>query len=86
MGIIDIVILPSVFGQTTASISTIGGPPTINFSGVPGFTYRVQVSPDLSTWTTISTNVVPSNGKFQFTDNNPPQPHAFYRLEWSNNE
>jgi hypothetical protein len=48
----------------------------------------VERSPVLPpVWVTISTNVAPASGRFDFTDDfrdlPQPQPAAFYRLRWS---
>ena len=32
-------------------------------------------------WGTISTNIAPANGLFQYFDPNPPLPAAFYKLQ-----
>ncbi len=58
-----------------------GGNPTVTFAGIPGFTYVVQVTSDLSgtpTWTDKLTTNAPAGGLFIFTDTSPPSP-AFYR-------
>ena len=48
-------------------------------------TYDVQVSTNLTTWSTLWTTNVPPNGVFQFNDSNAPQPTAYYRLVWNGN-
>lgn len=45
---------------------------------MPGYTYVIQRSPDLSEWTDIVTNTAPGNGLIQFTET-PPWSPAFYR-------
>lgn len=64
--------------------------PTLNSSGLtlqlvgrPGSSYHLDRSTNLLTWITISTNVAPANGLFQYTDPNPPYPAAFYKLQTS---
>jgi hypothetical protein len=55
----------------------------ITSSGTAGATYLVQATSSLSTpaWTTISTNVVGTNGLSVFIDQNAPSyPTRFYRL------
>lgn len=54
---------------------------TMTFAGIPGYTYTLQRSTNLSTpnWATIGTFVVPDNGIASFTDTNPPSGIAFYR-------
>ncbi|HUS35475.1 MAG TPA: GH25 family lysozyme [Verrucomicrobiae bacterium] len=53
---------------------------TLHLSGQPGATYYVERSTDLFSWLTISTNVAPSTGLFDYVDPTPPQPAAFYKL------
>lgn len=55
-----------------------GGEMGLSFHGVPGYTYVIQRSPDLSAWTDIVTNTAPGNGLVQFTET-PPWSPAFYR-------
>jgi len=58
------------------------GNPVIKFAGIPGYTYEVQRSTNLSvsSWTTISTNTIPPGGLFEFIDSNaPPAEMRFYR-------
>jgi alpha-tubulin suppressor-like RCC1 family protein len=52
----------------------------IRFQGIPGRSYEIQRSTNLSRWTTIATHRASPTGGIQFTDDNPPQPSAFYRL------
>jgi autotransporter-associated beta strand protein len=56
---------------------------TLHFVGRPGWTYYLERSTNLPSWLTISTNVVPSTGLFDYVDPNPPNPAAFYKLRWS---
>jgi hypothetical protein len=39
-----------------AATSTSAGQATVQFSGTDGYSYAIQVSPDLLNWTTVSTN------------------------------
>ena len=52
----------------------------IRFQGIPGRSYQIQRSTDLSTWSTIATVAANSTGGMVFIDDAPPQPTAFYRL------
>jgi hypothetical protein len=72
-------------GGQASGIAFTGGTASMNFAGIPGYTYNVQVSTDLVTWTTIYTTNAPVGGVFQFTDNAAPTPDAFYRLMWNGN-
>ena len=62
------------------SVVSSGGSVNIQFAGVPGYTYDVECSSNLSTWTVVLTTNAPAHGLWIFTDPNPPQPSAFYRL------
>lgn len=69
------------------SAARFASPPTFNGNaltlrlvGQPGSTYYVERSTDLFSWLTISTNVAPATGLFDYIDANPPQPAAFYKL------
>jgi pectinesterase len=86
-GLVNVVInTNSVFGTAGPVIaaSHTGGPTTITYSGIPGLSYSVGRTTDLlSGWTIIWTTNMPAGGTFQFTDNNPPQPAAYYILLWN---
>ena len=85
-GLVNVVISTnSVFGTAGPVIAaTNTGPTTITYSGIAGLNYSVNRATDLEgTWTTIWTTNMPAGGTFQFTDNNPPQPYAFYILVWN---
>lgn len=55
----------------------------INFAGVPGFSYLIQATTNLSqpaSWADISVNVAGANGNFTFTDTNAANyPDRYYR-------
>ena len=78
--------------QITANFNPITGQgsigytnttPTLTFYGVPGYTYMVQRSPDLSAWIDISTNyVIPGTNNPVITITDTNNPSAFYRLKW----
>jgi hypothetical protein len=78
-----IVLLPP---PSISSVSLSGG--TLGLSGtggVPGADYRVLSSTDpalpLNQWTVIATNMMDSNGNFNFSTPPPPsQPQTFYTL------
>ena len=55
---------------------------TINFAGIPNYTYWVEATTNLVTpdWQPISTNTAGPNGLWNFTDTNAPNfPARFYR-------
>jgi hypothetical protein len=57
-----------------------GGYIGISFQGIPGRSYQIQRSINLSAWTNLTTVVAAGNGAVTYTDDDPPQPSAFYRL------
>gem|GEM_PF-4599926 len=67
-------------GQVTGNISAGGGSVTTTWAGIPGASYDVQLSTNLSTWTDIWTTNAPTAGVFIFIDPSPPSPAAYYRL------
>jgi hypothetical protein len=65
------------------SISYSGGAVTINFAGIPGYQYEVERSSD-SSFTSpevVLTTNAPDAGLFIYTDSDPPQSTAYYRLK-----
>jgi hypothetical protein len=75
-----------LFGQGSPGISISGGSAILNFEGIAGYSYSVQRSTnvDFNPFDTVWTTNAPGSGMFQFTDGNPPQPTAFYRLLFNN--
>ena len=75
----------SVFGQTSPSIDTTGGSATLTFAGIPGFSYSVLRSTNVlfTLFDTVLTTNAPAGGVFQWIDSTPPQPSAFYRLQYN---
>jgi autotransporter-associated beta strand protein len=71
-----------IYGQS-ASISTSGGTAMLTFAGIPGLSYSVARSTDLSTWTVIWTTNAPAGGVFNYTDSSAPQPTAYYQLQYN---
>ena len=65
---------------SVVSVVSSGGAITIQFAGVPGYAYDVECSTNLSSWTIVLTTNAPPHGLWIYTDSNPPQPSAFYRL------
>jgi hypothetical protein len=64
-----------LIGQPTATPDGL----KLRFAGIPGNTYTVERSTDLSTWTAIGTYTVPEKGIAEFTDASPPLDQPFYR-------
>jgi Pectinesterase/Immunoglobulin domain/Bacterial Ig-like domain len=86
---VSIAVVGGQTGQQTASpgITVSGGLAITTFFGYPGQTYNVQLSTDLSVWTTVGTVTAPTTppaGVFMFTNDVSgmvPVPTAvFYRL------
>jgi autotransporter-associated beta strand protein len=73
-GIVTITIAPDTNAQSVniTGITTLGnGTSEISFAGIPGRTYLIQATTNLTptiTWTTIGTNTAGTNGLFQFND------------------
>jgi hypothetical protein len=85
-----ITLLAGTVGGSGASgqisgIAFTNGVASMNFAGIPGYKYNVQVSTNLSIWNTIWTTNAPAGGVFQFNDNAAPTPDAYYRLMWNGN-
>ncbi len=74
-----------LFGQGSPAIGVSGGSATVNFAGIPGYSYSVQRSTnvDFSSFDVVLTTNAPDTGVFQFFDATPPQPLAFYRLVYN---
>ena len=49
-------------------------------SGTAGKTYIIEISSDLTNWTTIETNVAPSN-VFKYTNSSATNLTQFYRVK-----
>ena len=56
---------------------------TINFAGIPGYQYLVERASDASFTSpeVVLTTNAPSAGLFIYTDDDPPQPTAYYRMK-----
>lgn len=52
----------------------------ISFNGIPGVTYQIKRSGDLSNWFLIETITAPVNGVIDYTDPDPLPGKGFYRL------
>ena len=96
VGVGTVVIIPNnnIVGQTNVKLNVSTTNVTANFFGVPGFSYTVERSTNLTAglgWVSISTNTVPANGLLQVIDNFqdlgipiPPVPSGiFYRLRYN---
>jgi len=96
VGVGTVVIIPNnnIVGQTNVRLNVSTTNVTANFFGVPGFSYTVERSTNLTAglgWVSISTNTAPANGLIQVIDNFqdlgipiPPVPSGvFYRLRYN---
>ncbi len=52
----------------------------VDFRGIPGRSYEVQRSTDLTNWTVLATIVAGPTGAVSYTDESPPEGNGFYRL------
>lgn len=68
-------------GASVLQVTTgADGRRTIHSIGIPFFTYVVEASTDLQSWSQIGTVVVPAHGLFEFTDpDSAAYPIRFYR-------
>ena len=67
---------------TLAAPSLAAGQLTLRLQGQPGTPYVLQSSPDLSTWTSIATNLLSGNTAILTNQLVPGRPHQFYRALW----
>ena len=89
IGYVNVVVSSSpMFGQATGIFSAPSQPVLLNFLGHPGYSYNVQRSTNLVTWSTIWTTNAPPAGPFSYTDSfadlggHAPS-SAYYRLSWN---
>jgi hypothetical protein len=57
-----------------------GGSVDVAFRGIPGRSYEVQRSTDLTNWTVLATVTAGATGAVTFTDPSPPPSAGFYRM------
>jgi hypothetical protein len=76
--IIPAQLLSRVRADSVGVIQSDGSTTQIQFSGYDGFPYAVERSPNLTNWSSISTNY-PTNGVFQFDVSSAPSSNSFYR-------
>lgn len=81
---INLTVLP-VVGQAQA-ITVESENVTVKFSAIPGYRFDVERAEDVDfteNLTVLTTTNAPANGQFSVTDNDPPEPTAFYRLKYN---
>jgi hypothetical protein len=72
-----VLVVYSTAAAELGSVGISGGMFRFNVTGVPGYDYTVQVSTDLTNWTSVWTNTAP----FTFVDTNTAlAPSLFYRV------
>ena len=68
------------------AINALSNGIVITFAGSPGYAYHVERTADLqgsnTVWQALGSTVANDAGQGQFTDTNPPQDRACYRLVW----
>ncbi len=73
----------AVFGTQSPQLTADGsGNIQVKFYGVPGYTYIIQRSLDLGSWTDISTNSATTDNPVISILDAPGSPQAYYRLKW----
>ena len=71
-----------LFGQSEV-VTTGGGTATLNFVGIPTYSYSVNRSTNLTDWITVWTTNAPAGGAFEFIDSSAPTTSAFYQLQYN---
>ena len=72
--------IPAISSLVVSGGNTI----SLNLAGAPGFTYVLEATTNLNSpgsWLPVVTNVVGSNGVWQFSDAITNNPQQFYRLQ-----
>jgi hypothetical protein len=65
--------------QSHLALVLSGGMPSVALTGLRGFTYTIEATPDLVTWTAISTNIADANGLLTVPDSAAAGGYRFYR-------
>ncbi|TAK99169.1 MAG: DUF5011 domain-containing protein, partial [Verrucomicrobia bacterium] len=85
-GIATATVTVQVTSESDPSLNRIGGITMdgnghvhVRFAGIPGYTYTMERSTDLTNWASIGTFTVGDDGIADFEDANPPVSQAFYR-------
>lgn len=75
---------PPASAQNIIRIETLpDGSRRILFAGVPGYTYRIEASGNLTLWTPLASRTAPANGLFDYLDPDAPLfPIRYYRSVW----
>ncbi len=79
-----VIVEPNITPAITGVAPNNGGGVTLTLLGAPGYTYHLEMTPDLASpgsWQPIATNTVDSSGAWEFTDTEAANfPRRFYRL------
>ncbi len=78
------VLPPGSPAQNIVSLESLaGGSTRIRFTGVPGFVYHIEVSPDTSVWTRVADRTADAVGQFEYLDATASSvPVRFYHTLW----
>ncbi len=78
------VLPPGSAAQNIVSLENLaGGSTRIRFTGVPGFVYHIEVSPDTSAWTRVADRTADAVGQFEYLDTTASSvPVRFYHTLW----
>lgn len=81
-GTVTMTVQPDTGIGTNPPVLTVlsGGRMGIDFYGIPGRSYEVQRSTNLTTWALLTTITAGTNGAVNYIDESPPSGSAFYRL------
>jgi hypothetical protein len=71
----------AALGLNQTELNVHDGVVDLTFRGIPGRSYTIQRSTNLTTWTTLATVTAAVDGKIRFTDTTPPQPSGYYRTQ-----
>lgn len=81
---ISVVPLPNNAIPSISSLTQSGGNLSLNLSGAPGFTYVLEATTNFVSgggWQPIATNLLGTNGVWQFTGGIGSNPQQFFRLQ-----
>lgn len=81
-GTVTVAVQPDTgIGTNSPALTMLsGGRMGIDFYGIPGRSYEIQRSTNLTTWALLTTITAGTNGAVSYIDESPPPGSAFYRL------
>ena len=83
IGTVTVTVQPNAGIGLNPPVITVlsGGRIGLGFQGIPGRSYQIQRSINLTDWTTLTTVTASlTNGAVNFIDESPPQPNGYYWL------